>query len=135
MPFFSWDESYSVGIRQFDEHHKQLVSLVNQLYDAMLDGKGGQELHKTLDSLFEYTVFHFASEEKLLLQHGYPDYQKHFSQHSALKSKVIDYRSKVEKGQVGTSVQVANFLKEWLVNHIQVEDKKYRSFLQAKGVH
>jgi len=134
MSFFNWDESYSVGIRQFDEHHKRLVTLVNQLYDAMMEGNGGQELHKTLDSLFEYTVFHFASEEKLLLQNGYPEYHKHFMQHEALKSKVIEYRNKVEKGQVGTSVSVANFLKEWLVNHILVEDKKYGSFLHAKGI-
>jgi hemerythrin-like metal-binding protein len=134
MSFFTWDESYSVGIKEFDEHHKRLISLVNQLYDAMQVGKGGQELHQILDSLFEYTVFHFSSEEKMLLRNGYPEYQKHFVEHEALKSKVIEYRSKVERGQVGTSVQVANFLKDWLKNHILVEDKKYGPFFHAKGL-
>jgi hemerythrin len=68
------------------------------------------------------------------LQNKYPEYQKRLAQHEAFKLKVIDYRTKVEKGQVGTSLQVATSLKEWLANHILVEDKKYGLFLQAKGI-
>jgi len=134
MAFFTWEEKYSVGKREFDEHHKRLFTMINQLYDAMHDGRGQQELQSVLTKLFDYTVFHFSSEEKLLLQNGYPEYQKQLAQHEAFKSKVTEYRTKVEKGQVGTSLQVATFLKDWLLNHILVEDKKYEAFLKAKGI-
>ena len=134
MAFFNWEDKFTVGKKEFDDHHKRLFVLINQLYEAMHAGKGQEELQKILNNLFDYTVFHFSSEEKLLLQNGYPEYQKQLAQHEAFKAKIIDYRTKLAKGQIGLSLQVATFLKDWLLNHILVEDKKYEAFLKAKGL-
>ena len=134
MPYFDWSSTYSVGISSFDRHHKHLIGLINKLYDAMRAGKASQELDSLMIGLIDYTQFHFTSEEKLLSQYGYPNYPKHLAEHEAFKAKVIDFQGKLRQGQIGISVQVAEFLKDWLVNHIQVEDKKYSPFLLAKGV-
>jgi hemerythrin len=130
MPIFQWNESYSVGIKTFDDHHKQLIKLVNQLYDAMAEGKGRQELRTILDSLIQYTNFHFASEEKEMLKFRYPGYIKHRAEHTLLKTQVTEYQAKMENGQLGLSIEVASFLKNWLMNHILGEDKKYEPYLK-----
>jgi hemerythrin len=134
MPYFEWSSTYSVGIGSFDRHHKHLVGLINKLYEAMHAGKASQELDSLVAGLIEYTQYHFTSEEKLLFQHGYPNYTKHLAEHEAFKAKVTDFQGRLRQGQIGLSVQVANFLKEWLTNHILGEDKKYGPFLLAKGV-
>ena len=134
MAILTWNETYSVGIKTFDEHHQHLISFINSLYDAMKEGKGNQEVQSTIQKLIEYTVFHFSSEEKLLLEKGYPGYPIHLKEHQALKARVIDFQDRINKGELGMSVKLANFLKEWLTSHILGEDKKYGPFLQAKGI-
>ena len=45
-------------------------------------------------------------------------------------------QAKYKAGATSTlSLQVMNFLKDWLLKHIQGSDKKYAPFLNAKGVH
>ena len=133
MPLFTWDASYSVGFSDYDDHHKHLFDLINQLYDAMKLGKGNQELGKIVNNLVDYTNFHFSSEEARFTQYAYPETNKHRSEHTIFKAKIMDFKTKVDAGQIGLTVQVANFLKEWLLNHIKIEDKKYGPFLKSKG--
>jgi|WetSurMetagenome_2_1015567.scaffolds.fasta_scaffold515386_1 hemerythrin len=134
MPIFTWDASYSVGFNEFDDHHKHLFDLINQLYDAMKLGKGNQELGVIVNNLLEYTNFHFSSEEARFTQYAYPEATKHKAEHKIFKDKVLDFKNKAVVGQIGLTVQVASFLKDWLLNHIKVEDRKYGPFLKAKGL-
>jgi hemerythrin-like metal-binding protein len=134
MPLFTWDASYSVGIKDYDDHHKHLFDLINQLHDAMIQGRGNMELGKIVKELVDYTQFHFSSEEAKFAQFVYPETTKHRAEHNAFKAKVMEFQAKITAGQIGLSIEVANFLKEWLLNHIKIEDKKYSPFLKAKGV-
>jgi hemerythrin len=134
MPIFTWDPSYSVGFNEFDDHHKHLFDLINQLYDAMKVGKGSQELGVVINELLEYTNFHFSSKEARFTQFAYPETRAHKAEHQVFKEKVLDFKNKVAEGQIGLTVRVASFLKDWLVNHIKVEDKKYGPYLKSKGL-
>jgi hemerythrin len=134
MAYFTWDDSYSVGVKEFDDHHKRLMELINQLHDAMRAGKAAQELGPVIDNLLQYTDFHFSAEEARLAALGYPALRKQKTEHEAFKVKVVDFRDKALKGQLGLSIEVSGFLKEWLTTHIKVEDKKYEAFCKSKNV-
>jgi len=112
-----------------DDQHKKLVSIVNRLYDAMRDGKGSEILGDVLSELIEYTRYHFTAEEAMMKNNAYPDFQSHKSAHSMLVEKVMDLELDLKAGKIALSVQVFQFLKDWLVNHIQGEDKKIAPFL------
>src|SRR6266508_4307242 len=129
MAIFTWNDSYSVGINGFDDQHNVLVSLINQLYAAMKAGKGSQELAEILNSLASYTQVHFKSEEQALSRFGYPEFPHHLKEHQALIAQVEDFQRKSSQNQIGMSIPVAKFLKEWLSKHILGEDKKYAEFL------
>jgi hemerythrin len=119
-----------------DEDHKKLVGMVNELYDAMQAGHGKESLGPILDRLVDYTKFHFAREEKLFGQTGYPEAAPHKQQHDALTHQVLDVQRKYAAGAAATvSLEVMHFLRDWLINHIQGTDQKYRSHLNAKGIH
>jgi len=135
MPLMTWTERLSVGVKVLDEDHKRLVALVNELYDAMQAGHGRDTLGRILDGLVRYTKEHFAREEKFFAQSHYPAADSHRQQHEALTRQVMDVQRKYAAGSASTlSLDVLQFLKNWLINHIQGSDQKYRVHLNANGI-
>jgi len=134
MALITWQDSYSVTVKRFDDEHKKLIALINQLHDAMKVGQGSQVIGTVLQSLIDYTTSHFAAEETLLKQHNYPDYETHKKEHNLLVLQVLDIQRNIRSGSAPLSQEIMRFLKNWLQTHIQGEDKKYGEFLNAKGV-
>lgn len=134
MALLTWSDKLSVGVRKFDEEHKQLVRLVNQLHEAMKAGQGKQVLSGILQNLISYTQNHFAAEEQLMKSQGYPDYAEHKKEHNSLTLSVLDLQKQFQAGSVLLSQTVMDFLKDWLATHIQGMDKAYGPFLNGKGV-
>lgn len=134
MAVFTWKEEYSVNIREIDDQHKVLVGMVNELHEAMAKGKGKEVLGKILARLIDYTAKHFAVEEKMMLQHEYPEYQDHKAKHDKMAGKVLALQKEYQQGKLQLSIEVSTFLQDWLNKHILGTDKKYSPFLNAKGV-
>ncbi|HVN47704.1 MAG TPA: bacteriohemerythrin [Bacteroidota bacterium] len=134
MSLILWDNTFSVHIKEIDEQHKKLVNLINSLYDAMKAGKGKEVLHHILDELIDYTKNHFSKEEKMMGQYGYPTAALHKMEHDKFTKKVLTMQNDLEKGNAVLSMDVLQFLKDWLLQHIQKTDKQYSPFLNSKGV-
>ena len=133
--FIEWSDQISVGIQEIDEQHKQLVALINRLFDAMASGKEKLQVAKDiLNELMQYTIVHFSVEESLFRIFDYPDYEKHCENHFALRVKVIEINEKVQKGERMITPELLTFLKKWITNHIMVEDKAYAPFLLERGL-
>jgi hemerythrin len=135
MPLMEWNDKLATGVGVFDGEHKKLVGMVNNLYDAVQGGQGKDALGKILDGLIDYTKSHFGREEEYMTKHAYPDIAAHKKEHADLARQVLDVQAKYKAGATSTlSLEVLNFLKNWLIKHIQGTDKKYGPFLNAKGV-
>lgn len=135
MPLMEWNDKLSVGIQQFDNEHKRLVAMLNELFDAAQGGHGKEVLGKILDGLITYTATHFANEERYMKEHKYADYAAHKAEHDALAKQVLDVQARYKAGaSAALSMEVMNFLKNWLGKHIQGTDKKYGPFLNDKGI-
>lgn len=134
MALVDWSERLLTNVKQCDDQHKKLVNLVNDLHTAMTGGKGKEILGKILAELVSYTDYHFKTEEQLFAKYGYPEAQKHKLEHDELTRKAKDLKERFDKGQVTISIEVMNFLSNWLKDHILGSDKKYGPFLNSKGV-
>jgi hemerythrin len=135
MTLMTWSEKLSVGVGVLDEDHKRLVGMVNELYDSMQAGHGKEILGRILNDLVQYTKVHFAREEKFFADTGYPATAPHKQEHDALTKQVMDVQQKYISGaSAALSIDVLRFLKNWLINHIQGSDQKYRPHLNAKGI-
>lgn len=134
MELIKWTDNLSVEIPSIDAQHKELIKIINELYEAMSQGKGKDILGKTLDRLVTYTKTHFSTEESYFSKFNYPDKDSHIGKHKELVSKAIDLQSKFKSGNLMITIEVMNFLKDWLSNHIQKIDKEYSSFLKDNGV-
>ena len=135
MALITWSDALSVNIKEIDTQHQRLVDLVNKLHDSMKSGKGNDILGPILSDLVRYTVSHFATEERYFQKFAYPEFQQHKKEHDDLAQKAKVLKASFEQGKQTISIEVLNFLKDWLSKHILGSDKKYSPFLIGKGLH
>lgn len=134
MGFMKWKDGYSVNVAKVDDQHKKLISLVNQLYDAMQVGKGSTVLGKVLKELVDYTVYHFGTEEEMFRIYSYPEYAEHKKEHDDLTRKAKELKTEFDNGNNLITIEVMRFLSNWLNVHILEVDKKFGIYLNSKGV-
>jgi hemerythrin len=134
MPIIIWNDAFSVNVKEIDAQHQHLFELVNNLHDAMLKGQGKTALATILDKLVEYTSVHFSTEEELMQRCGYIGLAGHKIEHDQFTQKTLDLKTRFDKGEIGLTLQVMDFLRDWLKNHINGTDKRYSTALNAKGV-
>ena len=129
MALITWNETFSVQVEELDNQHKRLIGLINQLHEAMIEGKGRSVLTPILDELMDYTQTHFTVEKVMMKKCSYPGLAEHKKAHDAFTQKVKEFQGRYQSGQVAISVDLMNFLHDWLVNHILSMDKRYAPYL------
>ncbi len=131
-----WKESLSVKVAEIDNQHKELFNRINNLLDACAQGRGREEIKRTLDFLSDYVITHFGTEEKLMNKHNYPDYASHKERHEQFKKEFAELKMKIEKEATGllTTLGTNHLLIDWWLNHIGKVDKTLGAFLSGKSV-
>ncbi|HTP13088.1 MAG TPA: bacteriohemerythrin, partial [Bacteroidota bacterium] len=85
--------------------------------------------------LVAYTKVHFQTEEDFFKKFAYPGYAQHKTQHDKLAQQVLDFQQQYKSGRSMFTIELMNFLKNWLSGHILGTDKNYSEFLNSKGLH
>jgi hemerythrin len=134
MALIEWKDSYSVKISEVDTQHKKLIGLINELHAAILSGNSKEVLAKILSEIVDYTLSHFATEEKFFDQYEYPESELHKNQHKDLVQQVAALQKKHNDGEKVLTMDVMNFLRDWLQDHIVGCDTKFGPYLNSKGV-
>ncbi len=122
MALIVWEQRLETGHAAIDDQHRSLVEILNRLHLAMKQGKGKPELEGILVFLQDYTVSHFAMEEGLMDRHGYSRAGQHRQQHAGLLAQVADLVVRYQGGNGQLTLEIMNFLEDWLVAHIVAED-------------
>lgn len=134
MALITWSDKYSVEIKEIDDQHKILVGMINELHDSMKQAKSREASLKIINKMAEYTKFHFTTEEKYMKRFKYPDYEEHKLEHDKFVAKVEQFRNDYENEKAGVSYEIMNFLKDWLLGHIQLTDRKYVGLFKDNGM-
>ncbi len=129
-----WDRKMSVGIRQFDEHHKVIVGLIFDMKGKVNSGEQRDYLMKLLYELSSYIKYHFAAEERMLKSHGYPDADMHIQHHRYFTEQINEFEEQMAFGKGGLEKEIYLFLKTWFADHIMKMDKAYSEFLNERGI-
>lgn len=133
MSLFAWNETYSIGVTEIDAQHRRLFSLANELHSAMNAGKGKAVLQKVLHDLITYTQTHFAAEERMMQKCGYRELQAHKAQHDELTREVLQLQRDFQSGKSMLTIEVMQFLSDWLRGHIGGTDRRYVPFVTGKA--
>lgn len=134
MAIITWNEGLSVNIKEIDDQHKVLIRIINELHDAMMKGKSKDILESSITELVDYTKKHFKTEEELFDKYSYPKTGQHKKQHDIFVERIKDFQEKHKTGGAFLSIEIMEFLKDWLTNHIVGTDKEYTEFFHSKGI-
>jgi len=129
MGIFQWSNYFEVGVKDIDEQHQVLVSLINALCSNALNGHDDSgAIASIFDELVDYTKYHFDFEEKLYQSSNIPTaiLDEHKECHSKLISQVIllNKEHDFKLGSTDNLDTVLTTLVLWLSDHILKNDMR-----------
>jgi len=134
MAVFPWKDEFSVGVKEIDDQHRQLIDMINAFYEALFKGEAKGGLAELLRGLLEYTRYHFSTEEELMQGSAYPGLEEQRGEHALFVAKVSDMSERFAHGELVLSLEATGFLREWLSSHILGTDMKLGKYLVERGV-
>ena len=128
-----WQNTYSVGIKLIDEQHKELIKLTNKLFASCMTSheRTRQIFLDTIHEAVDYVGYHFGTEEKVMERVNYPKYNDHKKEHADFVREVFSKVDEFNAGKMRSSLSFVYYLRDWVLHHIAVSDKKMGEYLQA----
>ena len=131
-----WQEEYSVGVKELDDQHKNLLNIINSLLLEKQEKITSDKLSEIISSMVHHAYIHFATEERYMEQVNFPDLKQHVLEHVSFILKTLELSLKVKEGE-GTAtnqMELLTYLKEWYSSHVLGADRLYVPYLRAKRV-
>jgi hemerythrin-like metal-binding protein len=134
MAYITWGPKLEIGIASIDAQHRRWIGMLNDLHDAIEAGSGAEHVGKTLEGLIDYTHTHFRTEESLMKEHGFEDFEQHCREHRIFTDQVEIYRDRFDAQLMDMSPEVMEYMRGWLLTHITSSDRTYVRTLKDAGV-
>lgn len=132
MPLVEWNYKFNTNIIIVDYQHKNLVAMVNELYEAINDKQEDLILKDIMYRLIDYTKVHFKTEEQHMFENNYPKLEQHKTEHQSLIKTLIRLLENMKADQSNVSSNLLEILKNWLQEHILKMDIEYGDFIKNK---
>ena len=123
-----------VALTEMNDVHFEEVEIINQLHELVSTDQNDEMISKKLLELQAHTIAHFANEERLMQEHGFPPYPIHKYNHDQF---LKDFSMLVQHWESTKDVKplkafLETTLPEWLHNHISTLDLVTAMFLKEK---
>ena len=119
----TWTADLNTGIDVIDQQHKRIVDFINHLETAQKAGDKAM-IKEVVNDCIDYTLSHFAFEEELMEEAGYPFCAAHKRVHEVFTKRVSEYRLRFQAGEDVVD-ELKSMLSRWLFNHIRNDDRAY----------
>ena len=123
-----------VNIAIIDAQHQNFVLILNNLYYCFQNQGSEAEVKSILDALTIHAALHFQTEEALLEKYQYPALDEQKLQHHNLTSVLLNKLKTFNYSEPSSTMDILDFMEDWLVSHLSHYDIKYSQFLNDKGV-
>ncbi len=130
-----WSEALSIGVPVVDEQHQILVNILNMADEQLTASSKRVQIQDIIRDLMCYALYHFDTEEELMVGNDYPSAtrDKHFQEHRRFSATVSLLQQDLNEGKLVGWDTLLDFLKDWLIHHIQGTDKHLGDFLGQSG--
>ena len=125
-----WSDKYAIGIQKIDDQHRKFFEAAQLLSDEILNCTGEEAVEGSLAFLRQYASQHFADEEAMMQEHGYPKLAEHKGLHGEFIERLEDLLDEHDVYKAPTQDMADDILEltqGWLIDHILNEDVQYVS--------
>ena len=132
-----WNDKFSVNILMFDAEHKKIIDIINALTVAEQHNYTLDKVAEIMNNIIIYIKMHFKSEEDYMINFKYPEYQSHKEEHVKFMERITFYHNRLILSDYiveNNIFDILKYFKQWIIDHIQMVDKKYTHFFNDKGL-
>ncbi|GFO69095.1 hypothetical protein GMLC_26740 [Geomonas limicola] len=131
MPIIEWNAGFMLGIGEIDQHHKQLVQLLNDTYDEF---RAGARIGlPVIEQLIDHAERIFTLEEQLMREVCYPQLGEHLNEHEGFTSRIGGFKANYTNSE-GTSIELLWFLCNWVTHHLRETDAELAQFIEVHKI-
>jgi hemerythrin len=127
-----WDESLVLGFDEIDNQHRSIFEHFEKLSEAAEQGKSKEIIEEMAIFLFDYAQLHFATEDKIMAEYGYPkiEVQRHEHGDFTQDSNKLKKRIEQEGATREVAIEVTGKLLRWIIQHIRKHDMEMVAFIK-----
>ncbi|MGE5465933.1 MAG: hemerythrin domain-containing protein [Ignavibacteria bacterium] len=130
-----WSDDYRTGTESIDADHRRLLGAANALIEKLLANRR-DNVGPALATLADELDAHFAAEEALMDEAGYPLLLEHAREHRRLRLSYQQFVARVDSGvddyrYLAFACQC--IVADWLIDHAQKSDRALSTFLQRRA--
>jgi len=129
-------EELRTGLELIDRQHEEFFARANRLLEKCdrSDALNEKDINQTLDFIWVYVIEHFAAEEELMSDYGYPAVEVHRRVHEDFRKRYMSYREQILRSGVekDTMRKLLFFMRDWFFRQITTHDMKMAEFLKSK---
>jgi hemerythrin-like metal-binding protein len=122
-------------VTTIDQQHQELVRMLSSLNEAVKNTESREKIYRIIDDVIAFTRLHFATEELLMVQSGYPDIEWHKDRHKELIQDALHLKGKL--AYVGEEL-FTDWFNHWpfakVLAHIQFADKQFEEQILQSGL-
>lgn len=130
MPTAIWTDAIETGFSEIDSQHRCLFSLMEEIDGELEHHAAPAEVGRRFRQLLEFTDLHFATEERLMREHGYAELEPHRSAHHLLQERITEAMTRHLDG-FDLHKELMAILATWLVDHIRSQDLPMAKWMQT----
>lgn len=128
MDHLLWNPDWDTHIKSVDAEHRELFNYIDKVFQAIHDNSP-VDFEAAAGMLLEFTDRHFSNEVQMMRDANYPLLNQHMEFHQEFSSRVsalLDSQS--------LSEDVLSLLTDYLIDHINIEDRKFANWLRSTSL-
>lgn len=132
MTLLTFKPEYSVGIESMDHEHRQLIRLINEIYEEMKDRKDPESVEQFLGDIHAAIAAHFALEERLMQNAGFGEYDAHKADHEDLLEQIRALMDIFDQDNDRGIGLLQERLSGWFSDHFSTFDARLHGLLPQR---
>jgi len=117
-----WQDEYAIDIKEIDEQHQKLFSILNELIKIRSTTRENHEYKNIFMKLMDYTQYHFDTERQYYKGTKFEKLQE--EEHKYFIDKLMELATQFLHNEKYIDDQLLFFLINWLKKHLLTTDKE-----------
>ena len=124
MPVLEWKPEYSVGHATVDNEHREMISSINAAFAELGASGSDAALARRLEAVYAVIAAHFESEERIMQEAGYDEYEDHKENHDSVLREIRDLLDARLADPQAEASKIEACLSDWFAKHFATFDAR-----------